>query len=280
MVNDRRRMIVLPLGLIICCAASGFLVPSTSLGWLLLPFFAWQFHHFQKQNLGLVVMFAASAGVTRPQKFERRSILLAGTSGMVALIANPALLQLDIYGPVGFGTALAVWGYVAVLVTGLLLFLRRPSRQRPPSFCAIYLSALLFPLPIMIFRSPYAAVGGMTIAHGLQYLMLMALVARGSGAGRSTGRSVPSLCGIALIGGSALSLTSHLHVSNAALLRGLFGVYAGLVCAHFLVDARLWRLSLPFPRAFLGSRIPYLLPQAQQPIVRVTTHQGATQSVV
>ena len=273
-------MIVLPLCLMTCCAVSGLLVPSASLSWLLLPFFAWQFHHFQKQNLGLLVLFAASAGVTGPQKFERWTVILAGGFGIAALVANPALLQLGIYGPVGFGTALAVGGYAAVLVTGLVLFLRRPTLQRPPSYCAIYIAALLFPLPIFIFRSPYAAFGGMTIGHGLQYLILMALVARGSGAGRSRGRSIASLCGIALIGGAALSVTSHLHLSNAAMLRGLFGVYVGLVCAHFLIDARLWRLSLSFPRAFLGSRVPYLLPQAQRPIIRLAMDQVPTRGAL
>jgi hypothetical protein len=262
-------MIVLPLCLMICCGVAGLLMPSTSLSWLLLPFFAWQFHHFQKQNLGLVVLSAASAGVSGPRRFERRIVILAGGFGMAALLADPALLQLGIYQPLGFGIALALGGYVVVLVTGLFLLLRRPASQRPPSYCAIYIASLLFPLPIFIFRSPYAAVGGMTIGHGLQYLILMALVARGNGAGRSGGREIASLCGIALAGGAALSVASHLHLSNAALLRGVFGLYVGLVCAHFIVDARLWRLSQPFPRAFLGSRIPFLLSRARQPVTRL-----------
>lgn len=268
-VRDRRRMIILPLGLMICCGAAGLVVPSASLSWLLLPFFAWQFHHFQKQNLGLVVLFAASTGVGGPRKFERRIVLLAGAFGIAALVANPVLLQLGTHQPLGLGTAFAVGGYVAVLVTGLLLLLRRPTRQRPPSYCGIYIAALLFPLPIFVFRSPYAAVGGMTMGHGLQYLILMALVARGGRAGRLGGREIASLSGIALIGGAALSVASHLHLSNAPLLRGVFGLYVGLVCAHFLIDARLWRLSLPFPRAFLGSRVPYLLSQPGQPVIRL-----------
>ena len=109
----------------------------------------------------------------------------------------------------------------------------------------------------------------MTIGHGLQYLILMALVARGNGAGRSRGREIASLCGIALVGGAALSMASHLHLSNAALLRGVFGLYVGLVCAHFIVDMRLWRLSQPFPRAFLGSRIPFLVCRTFQPVTRL-----------
>jgi hypothetical protein len=35
--------------------------------------------------------------------------------------------------------------------------------------------------------------------------------------------------------------------------------------AHFVVDAGLWRMREQFPRAFLGSRLPWLIPQAARP---------------
>jgi hypothetical protein len=154
-------------------------------------------------------------------------------------------------------------GYLLVLVAGVCLLLLR-RRGQPVSASAMYVTALLFPLPIFVFTSPYAAVGGMTVAHGLQYLMLMALVARGPASMKAirpteSGRAgLAVMCAIALVGGVALSATSHLHLSSSSILRGVFGLYLGIVCAHFVVDARLWRLSRPFPRAFLGSRIAFL----------------------
>jgi hypothetical protein len=268
-VVDRRHLVVLPFCFTVCCGVAGLVIPAAWLSWILLPFFAWQFHHFQKQNLGLIVLSATSAGVDGPRRFERRIVILAGVCGIAALVADPALLQLGTYQPLGFGIAVALGGYGVVLVAGLFFLVRRPVRQRPPSYCAIYLTGLLFPLPIFVFRSPYAAVGGMTIGHGLQYLILMVLVARGAESARSGRRELASLCGIALAGGLALSVTSHLHVSDAPLLRGVFGLYLGTVCAHFMVDARLWRLSEPFPRAFLGSRIPFLVPRARTPLTRL-----------
>ena len=65
------------------------------------------------------------------------------------------------------------------------------------------------------------------------------------------------------------SAASHLHLSGTAALRGVFGLYVGLVCVHFLVDARLWRLSQPFPRAFLGARLPFLFPPVPPAITRL-----------
>jgi hypothetical protein len=261
--DETRALIVVPLCLVLGCVACALLLPSKRLSWLLLLFFAWQFHHFQKQNVGLVALSALSAGASALRLSERRSVVLAGLFGIMGLLADPGLLQLHPYPSLMWARAVALAGYLLVVVAGACTVLRR-RRGQPVGVSAMYVTALLFPLPIFVFTSPYAAVGGMTVAHGLQYLMLMGLVAKGSESTKSvrpveSGRAgLAIMCGIALVGGVALSATSHLHLSSSPVLRGVFGLYLGLVCAHFLVDARLWRLSRPFSRAFLGSRIPFL----------------------
>ena len=125
----------------------------------------------------------------------------------------------------------------------------------------VYLTSLVFSLPVFCFRSPYAAVAGLTIAHGLQYLLLTALVAAGGGGG--TGRVVrlAALGNIALLGGAALSVASD-QLTAGPVLRLLYGAFLGAVMAHFVIDAGLWRLRAEFPRLFLRSRLPYLLPAA------------------
>jgi hypothetical protein len=37
-------------------------------------------------------------------------------------------------------------------------------------------------------------------------------------------------------------------------------VFLGAVMAHFVIDAGLWRLRDEFPRLFLTSRLPFLIP--------------------
>ena len=125
------------------------------------------------------------------------------------------------------------------------------------------MTSLCFAAPVFAFRSPYAAVGGMTIAHGLQYLVLVGLVATGRGGGRSRLLRLAALCNVALIGGIALNAASHLH-SGGAVARCIFGAYLGAVMAHFVVDAGLWRLRDPFPRRFLSGSVPYLVPQRRE----------------
>jgi hypothetical protein len=122
----------------------------------------------------------------------------------------------------------------------------------------VYAISLLFFLPVFVFRSPYAAVAGLTVAHGLQYLFLMVLVAKGGATGGPRTRSLVLLVDIALVGGIALNAFSHQHDGSPA-ARALFGVYLGLVMAHFVVDAGLWRLRDDFPRRLLTQRVPALV---------------------
>jgi hypothetical protein len=101
----------------------------------------------------------------------------------------------------------------------------------------------------------------MTIAHGLQYLLLTGLVAAGRRPTAGRAAALAAFGNIALAGGAVLSAASHLHGAAWA-GRLVFGAYLGAVMAHFVIDASLWRLRDPFPRAFLAARVPGLVPAA------------------
>lgn len=249
----------IPLGLVLAGAATAALLSPAVMAWLLLAYFAWQFFHFQKQNLGMAALAASSQRVAPLRPAERRALLGAGGSGIVGLLAHPGLLQLGVHPGTGALPTVAAAMFAVSVGFGLVALGRRPAADRPPGFCAMYLMALLFSLPVFVFRSPYAAVGGMTIAHGFQYLLLVGLVAAGNRRGTSRFLSVALFCNIALVGGALLSGASHLHAFSP-LLRLAFGAYLGIVMAHFVIDAGFWRMRDPFPRMFMTSRVPYLIP--------------------
>jgi hypothetical protein len=255
------RLVLLPAALVLTSAAAAAVVPPATLVWGLLPYYAWQFFHFQKQNLGLAALAASSQRAASLRPAERRAIMTAGYAGIAGLVAHPGLLQLKISPPglTGLYPAAATL-FAGAVGAGLAAAARRPGGDRSLRFCVVYLISLGFFLPVFAFRSPYAAVGGMTIAHGLQYLLLLGLVAAGprQAAGRALRLAV--LANIALAGGAALAAASHLHGAAAAAGRLAFGAYLGAVMAHFVIDASLWRLRDPFPRAFLAARVPGLLP--------------------
>ncbi len=247
--------------------ASGAILAATLkpavVTWLLLPFFGWQFFHFAKQNLGMVALAASSSLVRSLSHAERRVLIASGLAGIGGLLAHPALLQLPVNSRLGPLFPVCAAAFCIAVAAGAVLLLRRPAAHRPAGFCVMYLIALLFSLPVFVFASPYAAVSGMTIAHGMQYLRLMALVAAGGSSSGAAGRAgrvaaVAVLCNIALLGGIGLERASHLHGAGLA-GRLLFGAYLGVVMAHFVIDAGMWRLRDPFPRAFLTRRVPYLL---------------------
>jgi hypothetical protein len=242
----------LPLILIAGGAATSAVLPPAEFTWLLVPYFAWQFFHFAKQNIGVVAL-AASAGQLPPlSRAERRLLLLTGAAGTGGLVAHPGLLQLRVDTELGglFPACAAASGLA--IATGVVLLARRPCM---PGFSLAYLMALMFFAPVFVFASPYAAVGGMTIAHGLQYLLLVGLVASGEA---NPVMRLAVLCNVAVAGGLVLSLASHLH-GAAPGIRWLYGAYLGVVMSHFVIDAGIWRR-----RGASGS--PLRLPMHREPI--------------
>ena len=253
------RYVWVPAGLVVTGAVTAAAMSPAVMAWVLLAYFGWQFFHFQKQNLGMAALAASVRRVRPLSQAERRALMGAGGAGILGLLAHPGLLQLRV-GP-GAGEWFTVAGllFAAAAGSGVVALVRRPAADRPAAFCAMYLMALLFSLPIFVFRSPYAAVGGMTIAHGFQYLLLVGLVAAGNRRRTPRWLRVALFANVALVGGALLSGASHLHGFPPA-LRLIFGAYLGVVTAHFVIDAGFWRMRDPFPRAFLARHVPGLAP--------------------
>ncbi|WP_152627991.1 hypothetical protein [Streptacidiphilus neutrinimicus] len=260
MAARRGRYVAAPIGLVAGMTVLGALVPPKPFALLLLAFFAWQFFHFQKQNLGLAALASAAYGTGPLRPGERLAVTAAGVFGILGLLCHPALLQLT--GSVPRLTALFPFAaalFAASVGYGVVQLLRRRPEQRPWQVAVLFGTALGFFLPVFLFDSPYAAVAGLTMAHGFQYLVMMGLVAGGGPVERIPRLiSLAVLLNVALLLGLLLNLASHLH-SGGPVERALYGAYLGAVMAHFVLDAGLWRLRDAFPRAFLRERLPYLL---------------------
>jgi hypothetical protein len=269
------RYIWAPIALIAVAGVLGAVTSPSDFAWLLPPFFAWQFLHFQKQNLGVAALAASSRRIASLNRFERWTLMVTGGAGIVGLLSRPGLLRLKVDLGIRMVFPAAELVFAGAVVTGVILLAQRTPRDRPTPFCVVYLVSLLFSLPVFLFTSPYAAVGGMTIAHGLQYLLMVGLVAVGSKRGAARRVRLVALCNVALVGGAVLSIASHLH-GAAPVGRFLFGAYLGVVMAHFVVDAGLWRLRDPFPRALLAEHAPYLLGVGEDQVMASDTDTSLT----
>ncbi|MGH3744362.1 MAG: hypothetical protein ACRDTP_05835 [Mycobacteriales bacterium] len=261
------RYLLAPVALLTTAVVTSLVLPIRGLSVALLAFFAWQLWHYQKQNLGLASLAAASARLPSLGLVERRCILGSGIGGILALIARPDVLQIvTVRLPVPIATAtfalaLLVLG-ISIATSVVAVIRRRASATAAPAALAVYLVAVAFPVPLVVARSPYAAIGGLTLAHGLQYLLLVGHVVLGPSGQSATPRGaarIVATSAVVVAAAGGLAATSHLHDHTQLAARALFGVYLAVVMAHFVVDAGLWRLRDAFPRRWLGERIPDLL---------------------
>lgn len=244
--------LALALGVGVAVAA-----PVRVLEGVLLALLAWQLVHFARQNVGVVAICAAASGVRGPSVPERRAIVASGVSGIAAVLASPRLVEVRLpgFGPALYALGLAV--FVLSVALGLAAMLRRQPADRNGGVVALELVALCFSAPLFAFSNPFAAAGGLALAHGLQYLVLVGVVAAGPlGAHRRWSRVI-ALVNVTALGGIALRVASRIqgHVPD---WRVLFGCYLAAYAAHFVVDGGLWRLSKPEARRFVLAALPFL----------------------
>lgn len=252
------RLIALPVAVALLSVLVVMAIPISELSVLLYALFCWQFVHYARQNVGVVCLAAAGLGSGPVSRIDRRAVLGTGVAGVAAVVARGRLLSLPLV-PLSHELYLAaLCTYAVAALVGLLALSRRPAEQRPVRYVAVYLAVLAFPLPALVFNSPYAALSGMTIAHGLQYLFIVGLVTMPRTRNqRSTVRAVLA-CDAVAVGAVLIHFSSHVP-SGSTVSRLVFAVYLAAATAHFAIDATVWKLRDARSRAPLASRLPYLV---------------------
>lgn len=260
--THRMRLIGVPVTLVVVAAVLALVLPGHLVGCLLLGFFAWQFRHFQHQNLGLVKLIATKWADERLTNPEGWLIAIAGWCGIGGLIARPSLLGLPtvvapplVTGPV-FHLAMVAYATCAIAAIVVAIHGRRAA-----PVAAANLTAVLFVAPVFLFQSAQAAVTGMVIAHGLQYLWMVRCRSRQAriAESRSGWRNTLAVIAVAVLGGALLEAISEVHSTQGGVLRVLYGGYFGIVMAHFVVDGALWRRTIR-PEGPPLSRLPLATP--------------------
>jgi len=104
-----------------------------------------------------------------------------------------------------------------------------------------------FYLPALLVTNIDYAFWSYAIAHGLQYLLMVGIVSAGA---PRRWLSLPVFVAGAILGGWAMK---HMLGNHALLLCGIF-----LTWVHFVLDAKLWRMSEPAARQFLRQRFRFI----------------------
>ena len=237
----RLRYVVAPIGLV---AASGlaFGLASASVGQgLLRAFIVWQLHHFTKQNLGMFSFWCRASSRAGPSTVERRLILATTTVGVLGLVLTEEVRpqwhdQVRLVGIV-----LVVAGLVVAAVLG------RSDRVRTMALAV----PVLFYAPLCVFGPGFLfAAAAYQAAHGAQYYLMVGTVVGGD-------RRIGGLTVLAVLGGGAALVASatQFGYGNQA---WILGMAKGVVGAHFIADAGLWRLRDPQIRAVMTDRFGFL----------------------
>ena len=252
-VRAHRLRMLACLAVIPVAMAAITLADRTMSTWLYAGFLAWQAHHFSRQNYG-ILSFAAANDRFGPLPREVGLITnitsAAGAMGMVTMpsIYPKGLPRLPLLTP-----TLAVYGHVAAIVcfvaaaglTAWLLVKDRRLRRSPTVLLFLGLSGVFFS-PSLLHGPPVMAFWPYAMAHGAQYLIVMANTSRTSPFGW-VGFAIFAV-GAACLGAAAIALPGPV----------LIQAFTGIVIWHFLADARLWRLRDPVVRAIVRRRFSFV----------------------
>jgi hypothetical protein len=159
--------------------------------------------------------------------------------------------------------------FIGVVVSGAYLFVKH-RRDFSVGKAACFFTLLLFFLPLFVSSGIDGAFYSYAMAHGIQYIILMAALSMHLGAtdgrrGVSSGMVALATFMVlfGLVGARAADLKTIEWVNSNLIVAGTIdfaaGIAVGVTIAHFVVDAGAWRLSRPSARAYMTKRFGFLL---------------------
>ena len=267
--ENKVRYVYLPLALVL---ASGFVfsvgAPVVQVSTYLV-FWAWQAHHYGRQNIG-VYSFAAMAGGWRPHPLERRALELAAACGIGGTFK---VLAKDLAPSVIHPLFDALYRLSAVAFLGVLAFSVYVYVKRRADFSwsrsAFFFTLVCFFLPMFLSDNVDVAFFSYAIAHGAQYLAFMAVISLDLGA-RDGRRGVSwrmvgvaaFLVSLGLIGYRAADVRAFAPIAGTPMLTHvidfLAGIGLGTTIAHFVIDAGAWKLSQSSAKRYVTQRFGFL----------------------
>jgi hypothetical protein len=242
---------LLPIGIL----ALGVAGAKATGPWAFLLLFAfhnvWLFHHYQRQNFGLISFVSTNVGCGRLPPPVNTTLNTAALGAIIALLGTPGFYP-NTEGIVTaraylvlrtLGTAI----YVVSLVMMIRIFVREPRLRENAWLAGALVLGMVFFLPTVVFRSSALAFLPNAVTHGAQYILMMAVLS-----GRSS-RGWVALLTMCTLGVTLGYAVNYLRAWPLSLLA------MGITQVHFLIDAKVWRLREPRQRAIMNERFDFLL---------------------
>jgi hypothetical protein len=131
----------------------------------------------------------------------------------------------------------------------LKILLETRELRGNPRILLFMMAGWAFFLPTLILSDVPATFWSYGIAHGAQYLVFMMVISRNQERGRL------GLCQFGLMAIASLFLFRGMYSSPS-----VSAVFTGVVMAHFLIDAKVWRLREPLQREIVSERFRFIFP--------------------
>lgn len=236
---DPHKFITLPIVLAIGFGLYVYLSGQTAINYLVAVNIAYLFYHYQKQNFGLISFF--NKGFPEDSKRLLNGILMIMMAAGVLMYEPYILERASLSAGAIQGLAYALTGAGSV---GLAVFIYRYWKLYNLTAMIMVLSGSLFFIPLFVYPGkPGLAFAAIATAHGAQYLIVMFYTAAGTGKPVMVVRLVAFI----LLFGMLLEFCTRIPT--------LMGIAMGLTWGHYIIDARVWKLSRADSRAYVLSRL-------------------------
>lgn len=273
--EERARYVYMPLALILGSGLVFALAGPVIQAYWLLIYWAWQAHHYGRQNIGIYSLAAIAQG-RRVGRAERRALELAtgcavcGTLKILGMGVAPSYLHGLFEGFYRAGAC----AFVGVLGYGIYRYVTNRT-EASLTQAAFFFTLLLFFAPLFLSSNVTVAFSSYAVAHGIQYIVIMTVLASSLGLNEGrrgvSGRMMILFAAVILLGG-LVSLRDAGWGGYSGFVRSSLdfaaGMALGTAAAHFVVDAGAWRLSRPAVSAYMARRFGFLLgsPRLRTPV--------------
>jgi len=251
--SHKTRYLYAPFSVIALFSIASYFFCHSHWNYIYLIFQSWLIWHYTRQNIGVFSIAALSSGGTPVLPEER---LLITLSGCAAILGTAHFFAKDTF-LAGYVEEIGAAGKLAMIaaVSGLLAHLfSNPNLMKQGYRTAAIVSCVLFFSPTFFFDTYFPAVMSYAIAHALQYWLLMAYLAVASGRRNGIVKSIVSLSVLTVAGWAVLHY-SRGGIPSDPLAKTVAGFGIGVTAAHFIIDAKAWRLKETFQRSYVASRL-------------------------
>jgi hypothetical protein len=287
--ENKRRYVYLPLLLIVGAGLVFLLAGPLIQACVLFFYWAWQAFHYGRQNVGIYAFVSISETGKSAPKLERLCLEAATYCGMLGTLKVLGMGIAPIYlrGFFGFLFQSGFYLFLVLFAFSLFIYLQNLGAATATK-TLFFLTLILFFFPMYLSNNPNVTFLSYAIAHGMQYLVFMAVVSANSdrSAFRKRLNNILKLGACVLFVGFAFMYWGKLKEfdlvrSSAMLLRlmdFLLGAVLGTTMAHFVIDAGAWRLTKASTRAYVKDRFGFVF--KDDAAVLVPAPAGAVSSQV